>query len=406
MHVKVVSAASMAEGDHPVISWPYLDNITAQFPDIPADIDEEEPIFESLNPTNDTVYMTFSMFRNVTTPLICILGGVANIFACATFLSSGLRTTSCNLYLAGRSISDTMFLFTLMIVWLDSVGIPIFHTNGVCQLIVFTSYVSSFVSVWMVVAVSFENYIRLCYPTCLQMYCTVKRATIVICVLILLAVGIYNFPLWMTGIEHFHGQRMCMTNDIYKQMYLVMTYIDTLLTLIIPFTVIIFLCSGIIYRTLEAYKRRVRLRKITSISSRSAILFSLTPEAKVTRLLFLVSVLFIVLHSPIHIIRTIMIVKLYIIKSAHLEPIEPSLKKAFETIYYLNFAINFIIYFSCGATFRKIFCRLFCKRCAHRFYEYNPVMKTVGEQTELTFMNGIEETVPHDIRHCKKGSLS
>lgn len=379
-------------------------NETLDILNVFTEISDEEPIFEILNPTNDTVYMTISMFRNITTPVICIIGIIANIFACAAFLSSGLRKTSCNVYLAARSASDTMFLLTLMIVWLDSVDIPIFHTNGLCQTVVFLSYISSFFSVWMVVAVSFENYIRLCHPTCLYLFCTVRKASLGICVLLFLSVSIYNFPLWITGLQHFRGKRFCMTNDAYKQMYLVMTYIDSLLTLIIPLSVILILCIGIICRAVEAYKRRVRLRKITALRTGSAVLFSLTPEAKITRLLFLVSVLFIVLHSPMHIMRTIMIIKLYIIKSGHLEPIEPSLKIAFETLYYLNFAINFLIYFTCGTTFRKIFCRIFCKCCAHRFFNYQPVMKTVGEQTELTFMNGIEETVPHD-KQANRGSL-
>ena len=367
-----------------------LRNVSA-IPEIAVPLyNEEEPIFETLNPTNDTVYMTVSMFRNVSTPLICCLGGLANICACATFLSSGLRSTSCNLYLAARSLSDTLFLFTLMIVWLDSVDIPIFHEQGICQIVVFVAYISGFISVWMVVAVSFENYIRLCHPARLHVFCTVNIAKVTIGVMVLLATIIYNFPLWITGIEHFQGRKMCITNDKYRDLYLVMTYVDTSLTLIIPLTMIVVLCVAIVYRAADAYKRRLRLKK-GSRSIRGGMFWCETPEAKVTRLLFAVSVIFILLHSPIHVMRTIMIVKLYVLKSTRLEPIEPSLKKAFETLYYLNFAINFVVYISCGPTFRKVFLRLFCKCCALRLHPYQPVMKSVGEQTDLSFINGVEE---------------
>ena len=359
-----------------------------------AAIDDGDAIFETLNPQNDTTYKSITIFRNITTPVICLVGVIVNLFTLATFLSSALRQTSCNVYLAARSLSDTVFLLTLFIVWLDSVQIPIFHTNGVCQTVVFLSYVSSFFSVWMVVAVSLENYIRLCSPSYLYIFCTVKKATICCCVILILAMAIYNFPLWITGIEVFHGKTFCMTSEYYKTMYLVMTYIDSLLTLIIPLSVIVCLCIGIIYRAIEGYKRRVRLRKVTSIRSGSTILFSLTPETKITRLLLFVSILFLAFHSPIHIMRTVMIVKLYILKIDHLKPIEPSLKIAFEFLYNLNFAINFVIYILCGPTFRKTFCRLFCRACASRIYLYHPVMRTVGEQTELTFMNGIEESAP------------
>ena len=384
----------MSIGNFSIATPPPLRNNTFYSLKDLAAIDDEDPIFETLNPQNDTVYKSISIFRNITTPMICLIGVIVNMFTLATFLSSTLRQTSCNVYLAARCISDTVFLLTLFIVWLESVQIPIFHTNGVCQAVVFLSYVSSFFSVWMVVAVSLENYIRLCIPSYLYLLCTVKKATICCFVLLILSMVIYNFPLWITGIEEFHGKTFCMTNDYYKSMYLVMTYIDSLLTLIFPLAFIMCLCIGIICKAIEGYKRRVRLRKMTSIRPGGAILFSLTPEAKITRLLFLVSVLFIALHSPIHIMRTVMIIKLYILKIDHLKPIEPSLKIAFEFLYNLNFAINFFIYMMCGPTFRKTFCRMFCRTCASRLYLYHPVMRTVGEQTDLTFMNGIEETAP------------
>ena len=395
----------MSIRNYSISNLPSVSNKTFELLKDLTAIDNEEPIFEALNPQNDTTYMTMSMFRNITTPVICIMGVIANIFTCATFLSSTLRHTSCNIYLAARSLSDTMFLLSLIIVWLESVQIPIFHTNGVCQAVVFLSYVSGFFSVWMVVAVSLENYIRLCHLSWLHLFCTVKKATICCCIILVLSMVIYNFPIWMTGIEQFHEETFCMTHDYYKAIYLVTTYIDSLLTLIIPISVILSLCIGIIYSAFASYKRRVRLRKVTSIRPGGAILFSLTPEAKITRLLFFVSVLFIVLHSPIHIMRTVMIVKLYILKIDHLEPIEPCLKIAFEFLYYLNFAINFLMYVLCGPTFRKTFCRLFCKACAFRFYLYQPVMKTVAEQTELTFMNGIEESVPPDKHSIPDSSL-
>ena len=46
---------------------------------------------------------------------------------------------------------------------------------GMFQLVVFSSYVFGFLSVWLVVFITLENYIRICHPFSVARFCTVQK---------------------------------------------------------------------------------------------------------------------------------------------------------------------------------------------------------------------------------------
>jgi hypothetical protein len=68
------------------------------------------------------------------------------------------------------------------------------------QVTVFLSYTCSFLSVWCVVCVTIDNYIRLCHPSFVKVYCKAVYAIVVIGVLLFISLCIYHIPLWATGI--------------------------------------------------------------------------------------------------------------------------------------------------------------------------------------------------------------
>ena len=48
-------------------------------------------------------------------------------------------------------------------------------SHYVFQLVVFSSYVFGFLSVWLVVFITLENYIRICHPFSVARFCTVQK---------------------------------------------------------------------------------------------------------------------------------------------------------------------------------------------------------------------------------------
>jgi hypothetical protein len=96
-------------------------------------------------------------------------------------------------------MTDNGFLATLLIVWLDFLDIRIFHSTGLCHIVVFLAYVCSFLSVWCVVCVTIENYVRICHPVFAKLYCTSRTALISICILTFASICIYNMPFVLPG---------------------------------------------------------------------------------------------------------------------------------------------------------------------------------------------------------------
>ena len=116
-----------------------------------------------LNATNDSTSVSSS--ENVLysimvvelyfKPVICLFGRIGNTLSVITFLRAPLRETSCNIYLVVRSISDNGFLLTLFLIWTSTVfNLRLSHVRGVCETVVFFTYICGCVSIWLVVFVT------------------------------------------------------------------------------------------------------------------------------------------------------------------------------------------------------------------------------------------------------------
>ncbi|CAC5405578.1 unnamed protein product [Mytilus coruscus] len=135
-------------------------------------------------------------------------------------------------------------------------------------------------------------------------------------------------------------------------------YIDTVVTLVLPTLITIFLMIPITYNLLELLRRQQA--RLTGKSQQKDRRQS-NPQSKVTKLLFSVSLAFILLSLPSHVVRTHLAISSFVALE-EIDPLVVSLKYIFETIYYLSFAVNIVIYLTFGDRFRSDFKNKFCSR--------------------------------------------
>ena len=324
-------------------------------------------------------------------PVIISVGLVGNSLSLVVFVATYLNRLSLSVYLAALAVSDSFFLLTMLVIWLNYVKFPLFHREGFCQGTVYVSYCSSFLSVWLVVSFTVERYIAICHPLKRPEMCTVGRARMVVAGLVITAMVGYSCTLWTTGIAVVRTHyRLCTPLEDYMRVHTLLTYIDTILTLIIPFVLILVLNITITHRIAYFHHQR----KITQRASSTGILQvqqdtlqmltstdprlesseteqsqmrvtgstpsdSLCPRAqvKVTKMLLLVSSLFLLTSLPSYVMRMRFFLLTLLHKDLGVTYREMLVQQLFQLVYYTNFAINFFLYSLCSAKFREAFNR-------------------------------------------------
>ncbi|XP_076435327.1 uncharacterized protein LOC143275237 [Babylonia areolata] len=280
----------------------YLPNLTDSFvTTLLAELNDSSSLEEEEELVDSSGYTLVHNIQTICVPIFFVSGLLGNLLALGCFLSQPLRGASCCLYMAGKCVSDTAFLAVVFVMWLYRLNVDLINVQGVCQLTVFLSYVSGFTSVWLVVAVTYENYVRICRPHLSKTHCTRRVAVIIIAVIVVVAALFYSFALW---------------TNTFKDVLMVMTFIDTAMTLVLPSLLMVPLVLATLLAVARSADRKKRLRDSLLRKRCPRDLFRNSVEAKVARFLLAVSLTFLLLHTPGHLIRLKLLVHQYILHKA------------------------------------------------------------------------------------------
>lgn len=311
-----------------------------------ADESESARLFNFTQQSGITEYHPITtIIEQYLIPAICIFGITGNTLASAVFLEKTLRNRSCSIFLAARGFSDNGFLLTLLIIWISrTFQLQLGSINCSCQIIIFLSYVCGCISVWLVVFVTFENYIRICRPFIVNRICTTSFAKVTVGIVCFVAVCFYNFPFWAMTPD------TCMPYLQFYNAVQAFVYTDTVLTLVLPLICISTLMTAIVYDLVKSYNRRNRLRAPTAKKVKN-------PMAKVTKMLLAVTVSFICLNLPSHVNRIRIMISSFVSDESHNNrsfALEEAVQQITLLVYYLSLSTNIIVYIIFGGRFRKV----------------------------------------------------
>ena len=284
-------------------------------------------------------------------------------------------------------------MLCVLIIWsdyLDPDTPPITHKNGFCQILPFLTYVFGFLSVYTVVCFTVERFIITFYPLQRLYICTTKRAKVVLSSLTCCACVFYSFPLYMSSVVEFQGQRQCTLLQKYSLPAHILSYTDSVLTLLLPAVLIITLNIAISIKLASVFseqagehlgRRRssVPLAATTTVvalqtrngsscsqtnltpdSTTSASIFNPNPRAslsnvrvsssRTTRSLLIISTVFVLLNLPSHALRVYtLFASLNHAKTIHGLHFWQEIT---QFVYYMNFACNFFLYSLFSRMFR------------------------------------------------------
>ena len=307
-------------------------------------------------------------------PAIVFIGLGGNILAIYLIVADRqMRNVSSSIYLLSVLASDTGMLISLLLVWLEVLGYRVNYHPLICRIIPYWTYVFGYLSIWFVVCITVETFITICHPTKIKQMCTVFRARVVAVVLLVSALLLYIASPLITEVRpQFYPQLngsidTCTTIPDYKKFASVISYTDTVLTLIAPFIVIIILLTlitlAIIQSIQKKKKRSIRKASGTNTASNSSL-----PQVRVAKMLFILSVSVVFLNLPSHVFR----LRSMFMKMTVLSEVGGLIHLIFLFVSYTSFSVKFFICVACSENFRKLFF-LHCCRRVSRYQAVNQV---------------------------------
>ncbi|XP_018331819.1 thyrotropin-releasing hormone receptor isoform X2 [Agrilus planipennis] len=336
-------------------------------------------------------------------PVIIVFGLVGNMLSCVVFLSTHLKMRSSSYYLAALAVTDFGYLSILLVNYLNYISaMDLYNREGWCQVFVYISGVCSTLSTWLIVAFTVERFIAVQYPLQRPYMCTVSRAKLILTVLSLVALLSQLYLFWTAGIVKqrealYYVYYGCDMRPEYKEFMKIVNFIDTITTLVVPLILIVTM-NTMISRNLLVFKKRFRRdssgeglaiqridtqstslgrpssqcsvqTKQSSIHKRrdtqspveqnASLLYipslkrivSTNSQQNVTKVLLLISTIFICLNLPSYFIR------LYFYALNVLEKEVPTeiycVQQFTMMLFYTNFSVNFVLYAMYGITFRN-----------------------------------------------------
>ncbi|CAH1784483.1 unnamed protein product [Owenia fusiformis] len=190
-------------------------------------------------------------------PIVTLLGIGLNGLVVFLLRTPELKAISISSYYIAVGVSDMIFLGTSFVMWTRKVGFNALLFNGLCQILMYLTYMSYFISTWLLLSPVIQRVVILC-NTDLE----VKKASVVIGFVTSLAILFYSYILWTFGVYDAHMGLVCAPREQYRDLTETLFKIDTIANALIPVVLTLFFLAVFISAMIwRKYKQRKCVRK-------------------------------------------------------------------------------------------------------------------------------------------------
>ncbi|KAH3690657.1 hypothetical protein DPMN_193604 [Dreissena polymorpha] len=299
-------------------------------------------------------------------PIIVLVGLVGNLTSIYLILvDKQMRKVSSSVFLMSVLAADTGMLVSLLLVWIESLGYPLNHLPTVCRINVYLTYVFGFLSIWYVVCITIETFITICHPTQIKQMCTLFRARSVSVMLLVTALVLYVVAPIITEVQsvpYSNATKQCQPIAKYGDIHQLVFYADLVLTLFVPFVLLITLLTFMTVAIVRSVKRKQKRTIKNEDGNQSSI--GQLPQVRVAKMLYILSVSVVFLNIPSHGFK----LKSIISGITYLSDAESLTHLVLLFVSYTSFSVKFFICAACSKNFRKLIDQHCCCNRVTRYH--------------------------------------
>lgn len=295
----------------------------------------------------------FLLFVYYSLTLFAVSGNVL----CVIVMQRGtLRSMSMSVYLSAMAVFDTLFFISRFV----SGEVAFQKYTTLCKFFTFLTPLTMCGSVWMIVGVTVDRLIAVCFPFKAKYLCTRKRSLKIVACLTILLLGLNTPPMFFVRSIN----DTCTALDPHFKIQQGLVYSIIALYSWLPSILLAILNTCIAIALAVAEVKKKKTLSIKHAQSQSA-------TRKATAMVFTVSLLHIVLSLPLSLyyawkmLSTSSNDSLWGTNSGDND--QSTLQTIANALTYINYGINFILYVVAGKIFRAELRQLFRewrKRCA------------------------------------------
>lgn len=283
----------------------------------------------------------------VTVPVFGVLGLTGNILTIIIMRSKYFRMSTTGVFLTALALSDTTFIlispFTKTFVKDIFRQDPKALTEAGCKAFFFIFRSAKICSSWYVVIICLERFLVIWFPLQAKVICR-RQIAVVFVTIITGCIFIFD-GVWTITTDIVNGN--CIPNVVTPSTQ------DVAAAFVIAGTAIFNIiptCVLLLFTPMSIFKlfRQVSFRRQISTTDRNEDAY------RVTRMLLAVIIAYIVLVTPISVAHSVAFFNgenIFTSKS----PDFVIFREVAQTFEQLNYSLNFILYLSCNATFRRHF---------------------------------------------------
>nr|AFJ93333.1 VRFamide receptor [Globodera pallida] len=151
---------------------------------------------------SDQLLWALSLFFSLLMASLCVVGAVMNSISLFIYSRPAFRKRSINVLLCGLSASDLALCVLALPVFSMSPleyfmpGLPPALTGHLLVFCYPVTLMAQTMSVWMLVGITVDRFIAVCYPFSVRIYCTVRRAQLTIGAILIFSVGYNLIRFW------------------------------------------------------------------------------------------------------------------------------------------------------------------------------------------------------------------